>query len=456
MDRSSSRPTAGAAGLFDNLNRTFRLAWPVVMARAGVLVLVLVDTVMTGRAGGAELAYLAIGTAPALFLMLLGIGMLQGTAVLTAQADGAGDRQECGGVWQTSMAHAVVVGILFAITCLFGEAFLLATGQSPDLARGGGGVLLMMSWNMPAVLLYVATAAFLEGIGRPKIGMVILWVANLINIPLNWLVIYGHWGWPAMGAEGAIAATGLVRWLAFFVIVGYTMTMRDRGTYGIGSTRHDLRAMGIKLRRIGYPLSLAQGVESGAFTTLALFAGWLGATSLAGYQIAFNLFALIFMAAIGISTAGSVRVGNAVGRGDMPGVRLAGWNAVLLVILVMALFAAGFALFPEPLAALYTAEAEVAAVAAPALVAVAGFIVFDGTQAVLMGALRGTGDVWLPMLLQAISFWGLTVPVAAWAAFRLEWGVVGLLQGVFVGVVASSLVLAWRFRVVSNREIGRF
>ena len=438
-----------------HVSRTLRLALPVIVARAGILLMVAVDIAMTGHAGKDELAYLGIAAAPQVMLLLVGIGMLYGTAVLVAQADGAGAQAECGNVWRLAMPHAAILGLVMGLLCLGGGQFLLLIGQDADLARGGGGVLVMFAWGMPAVLMGATTSLFLEGISRPLPGMLVMLVANLVNAGLNWLFIYGHWGAPELGAEGAILATSLVRWLVLAVLVAYAYAMSDSRKYGVRQGAPVDWSRGRTLRRIGYPFGFAQGLEANAFATLVLMSGYLGTAALGGYQIAQNLIAMAYMGAVGLGTATAIRVGNAVGRRDGPGLARAGWAGVGLVILLMVLIVFLFEVWPEALAGIYSGDSEVLAVAVPTVMVAGWLLIWDGAQGVLMGALRGAGDVWMPVVMHAVSFWLVGVPLAGLLAFSLEVGAPGLMLGMFGGVVAAALLLGGRFAVVSRRPVKR-
>lgn len=446
-------PRPPAQSLREHLVRTMTLAGPVVVSRSGMLVLIAVDTAMTGRAGATQLAYLGIGIAPQVLMTVASVGLLVGTAVLAAQADGAGERTKCGAIWRVSMVHGLVLGAITGLLCLLGEPFLLAIGQEPELARGGGGVLMMFSWAMPPMLVGIAAGFFLEGISRPKPVMVVMLGANVVNVGLNWVLIYGNLGAPAMGAEGAALATAFVRGMVGVVLVAYVMLMRDGPGYGVRAPIVGAWDLGRRLRRIGYPLGVAYGLETAAMMTMVIFAGYMGTIELAGYQIAHNLVALAFMVALGIGTATSVRVANAVGRGDAHGLVRAGWTGLGLCAAAMTLISLPFLMAPGALAAIYTEEAEVLAAAAAVIAVIGLLLVFDGVQGVVMGALRGIGDVWIPAILHLCSFWGVAVPMAALFAFGLDFGAPGLAMGLLVGLSVGSTMLCVRFAIVTKRDI---
>ena len=439
-----------------HVGRTLGLALPVTLSRVGLLALVIVDTIMTGRLGADELAYYALAMAFMVPMIMIGVGVLLGTVVMTAQAVGAGSPAECGGVWRVSMIHGIVFGGLAFVSCYGAESFLLATGQTPDLALGAGGVMVMFSWGMPAMFLYFATTFFLEGISRPLPGMVVMLCANLLNAGLNWLFIYGAQDWsPAMGAEGAALATTIVRWAMFAALAAYCLVRLDSRFYGIRGAIADARRVGRRLRQIGYPMGLGGALESTSFSAMTLFAGLLGAAQIAGYQIAINLLALGFMFALGFATVASVRVGNAVGRRDQPGVRAAGWVSVGLAAPILAVVGLIYAFYAEGIAAIYTSHADVTAIAVPAVLLTALVLVPDGIQGVLGGALRGAADVWPATGLYVIAFWFFMVPLGYYLGVAQNGGATGLMTAVLVGTIVSSLMLGLRFHHVSRRDPSR-
>ena len=439
-----------------DVRETLGFALPVTLSRVGLLALVIVDTIMTGRLGANELAYYALAMAFMLPMMMVGVGVLMGTVVLTAQAIGAGNAGECGGVWRVSMAHGAAYGGLAFALCYVAEPFLLATGQAPELALGASGVMMMFSWGMPAMFLYFATSFFLEGISRPLPGVIVMLFANLLNAGLNWIFIYGAGGWtPAMGAEGAALATTIVRWAMFLSLIIYCLWQLDSRHYGIRGAIADARQIGRRLRRIGYPMALGVALESTSFSAMTLFAGLLGAAHIAGYQIAMNLNALGFMFALGFATVASVRVGHAVGRRDQPSVRTAGWVSVGLAAPILVAVGMVYGLSAHSLAAVYTGDPDVLAIAVPAILMTAIVIIPDGIQGVLGGALRGAADVWPATIFYVIAFWFIMVPLGYYLGVLKQGGALGLVAAILVGTIIASLMLAVRFHIVSGRDTGR-
>lgn len=436
--------------------RILRLAAPVTVARAGLLLMIAVDTAMSGRAGAADLAFYGIANAAHLVLVLIGVGLLQGTTILTAQAYGAGSHLECGAFWRIGLIHAVLLGVLLGALMLGAESFFRAIGEPEDLARESGAVMVAFSWGLPGLLMFSATSFFLEAINRPTPGMLVMLGANLANAGLNWVFIYGHWGLPVMGAEGAAMTTSIVRWLMLGALAGYVLVMPESERYGVRRALLDGWEKARKLRKLGYPISVAYGLEAAALSAVIMMAGLVGIVAAAGYQIAMNLLALVYMVTIGIATAASVRTGNAVGRKDRPGLARAGWLACAVVTVAMLLIAVPFLTASEALAAIYSDDGAVLELAAP-LIAIAGLaLVFDGLQGVLMGALRGAANVWVPLAIQLGSYWGIAVPLAYGLTFALEQGIEGLMLGLLAGFFAAAVGLAARFFVVSRRPVAPF
>jgi MATE family, multidrug efflux pump len=424
-----------------------------MLARAGLVVMITVDTVMVGQAGGEELAHYAIAFAPQMLLLAIGFGLLVGAVVLTAQADGAGRHSLCGRIWRLALLVASAIGLVDFAILAHGDGLLRLLGQDPGIAEAGGKVLMMWAIGMPGIMLFTATSGFLEGISRAKPGMVAMIVANLVNAGLNWIMIHGHWGLPAMGAEGAVLATSITRWLMFFALAAYALTMRDHARFGVWAPLKGSFDQIWPMLKLGAPLAVSVAFEASAFTAAATFAGWLGETSLAAYQIALNFNALIYMLALGLTTATAVRVANAHGRRDSIGVARAGWVGAGLVFPAMFGATVLLTLAPAWVVGLYSKDPAVSALALQLMAITAWLILADGAQGVLTGAVRGASDTTIPTLIAGLSFWLLGVPLCYGLAFEAGWGAVGLIWGLFASLIAAMLMLALRFHYLTRRAI---
>lgn len=454
---TSPAPTAPAPiehRLGYHVRRTVVMALPVMLARAGLVLMITVDTIMVGQLGGLDLAHFAISFAPQITLFVVGVGMLVGTSVLAAQADGAGRPEVAGRAWRLALIIAGGLGLIYMALLLPGEWILRQLGQSDEMSTGGGAVLTMWAVGMPGILFYVATSYFLEGVGRPRPGMVVMILANVVNLGLNYLLVFGHHGFPQMGAEGAVLATSIARWFMAIALIGYTLLTPAIRKYGIyAPLGADVGQQMRKLLKIGWPVALSIGFESSCFSAAATFAGWLGAVPLAAYQVAINFNAVVFMLAIGLSMATSVRVANAVGRDDQPGIAWAGWVGSSLVVPTMALASALLIFAPAAVVAVYTDDPQVVPVAIGLLAVVAWLVIFDGAQAALMGAVRGAADIWIPTIIYGVSFWLIGIPLCYLLAIRLDYGVEGLMTALGLALILATVALGWRFHLLTRRHI---
>lgn len=451
----ASIPPRRAAGLAPHLLPTLKLAVPVVIARAGLLLMLAVDTAMLGHHATDELAAFAAANAVQIVMVLVAVGLLQGTAILTAQAAGAGDRRACGTYFRASLILGLVVGVVLGLLCLAGGWLLARLGQPPEIVERGRPIFLMFAWSYPGLGLWMACAFFLEGLSRPMPGMIVSLSAVGANALLDWLFIFGGLGMPALGAEGAAIATSIVRYLMLFGLAGYVLAVEDRRALGLFKPSPATAEAARRLFRIGLPLALSRALEAGAFSALTLIAGLLGAVALAGYQITLNLISLIFMAAVGTSTATMIRVGNAVGRRDALEASRAGWAGVALIAAAMGVAAILCFAAPGALAALYTDDAAVRALAGSLIVIAGAFLVFDGVQMVLQGALRGLADIWITSIIQFLSWWAVSVPLGFGLAHAAGLGPSGLIWAILAGAAVSSATLALRFRALTARAIAR-
>jgi MATE family multidrug resistance protein len=397
--------------LLSHARDLIRHAVPVILARSGVMVLALVDTVMVGRFAAGELAALGLAQAPVMTLLLIGIGLTMGTLVMTASAFGAGRDAVCGAVWWRAVRFITLAGAAGSAICLFSETILRGLGQTPEMAASAGLVARVLGLGLAPQLIFITTQFFLEGLRRPWPGTLMMIAANVLNAALNWVLVFGNLGAPPLGALGSAWSTTIVRCFLAAGILLFVAAMRDRRRFLVPGTRLSPADVTLQ-RRIGHASAVSIGVEGAAFNTLSIFAGWLGAVPLAAYTIALNLVAFVFMVAIGFGASTAVLVSHGRGRGDPAEAALAGWLGLGLAVITMAVIGGVIALMPETIAALYTDDPALRAAAA-AVIALAAFVVVaDGGQGVMAAALRGYGDTWIASGLHAFSFFAVMVPLA--------------------------------------------
>lgn len=428
-----------------------RLAAPVIVSRAGLMVMMAVDTAIVGRYAAQELAYYGLAHLPANIMVGTGVGLLMGTVMITAHALGAGNEAECGRSWRRSIPYALLLGVLFALISLAGAPLFRLAGQSEDLARGGGAVLAVLGLGSPGMMLFITTGFFLEGIKRPLPGMVAMVIGNLVNGLLAWALVWGHFGFPAMGAAGSAWATTIVRWAMGLGLVAYAWWMTDHARWHVRAPVSDWWSGAAKQRHLGYAAGISIGVESGAFAALGLFAGMISPLALAAYTVGLNLIALPFMAAVGLASATAVRVGVAFGQGDRRDMAMAGWTGLAVTSAILALVGVLYRVLPETIGAIYTTDEGLLTAVAPLIAFGAWILIADGGQTVMANALRGRHDAWVPTALHFVSYAVVMIPVSALLVFGLDRGARGLFEGILIASVVSVTVLSLRFAHLSRR-----
>ena len=438
------------ASLWQDIKTLSTLAWPVVISRTGILTLGITDTIMVGRYASEHLAYLGIGMVPSNIFILILIGMLMGTSVLVSNRFGAGALKQTGAVLAVAWPMAVLLGVIGFVFCYFGEFWLSLTGQDAVLAEKGGRISIIAGLSLPLAAVHMTTGFFLEGIRNPRPGMVIMIVANIVNIFANYVLVYGLMGVPEMGAEGSIWATFFVRVMQVIAILSYVYFLLDREKYGVTLPKFRWRE-GRELRQIGYASGLSMGLENGAFNALVLFAGFLGTAAVAAHVIMINVFALFFMMGLGFGVATAVSVGNAYGAGDMRGVSRWAWvglslqSGVMLIGTILMLVAA------EPVVGFFSTDKAVLALAAGMITWVSVALIFDTGQSLLAMSLRARGDTWAPTFIHFIAYGLVMIPLAYLAIFTFERGAMGLADGVILGTFVPFAMVIWRYRQLDRR-----
>ena len=443
------------AGLGDML----RLAGPVIMARLGIMVMGLVDAVVVGRYSAEQLGFHALGWAPTMALLVGAIGLMMGVQVMTARYIGEGRRRDTGAVYRRGMVFAFWIGAAAAALLIAGgPAFLHAIGLDPRLADGATAPLRVFALSMPVYLMGVAATFYLEAIGRPKIGMTVTWIGNLVNLGLNLLLVPGTLGLAALGAVGAAWATFGSRLFLTLVLIVIIARLKEARDLGVFDKPADGAAAAREQRRIGYAAGVSFFVEGGAFSLLNLIAGLLGAMQVAAWAVVLNVASLVFMVPLGLATATSVLVGRAYGAGDSREVRRVGVMSFAVSAAASAVIIAVVWPGATLIARSYTHEAAVIALIAPALVLSCLFYLADGLQAVAASALRARADVWMPSAIHVFNYAILMGPLCWVLAITLKGGVNGIVWGIIIASLSSALILVGRFlwlgRSSPYREAG--
>ena len=431
------------------------LAVPVVLSELGWMAQGVVDTIMVGRLGPAAIGAVALGNAICYTPSLFGVGLMLGLDTLVAQAYGRKDHDEC----HRWLAQGVYLACIAAVPIMAGIALASLGfkyfGITPEVAGPAAGYLRLLNWGTLPLLLYSASRRYLQGVGQVRVITVTYVLANLVNWFLNWVLIYGKFGMPALGVNGSAISTVFARVTMAAALLGFAWRYeRSRGHPLFRHWAAPQAARLSKLLRLGAPAAGQVLLEVGAWNLATFSAGYLTPVALATHQIVLNYASVTYMVPLGISAAAAVSVGHAVGAGDAARARRAGWLALGLGTAFMLLAAFAFVLWPRPLIELFTRDAAVLALGPGLLGIVAAFEVFDGIQTVSTGALRGLGETRAPMLANLVGYWVLGLPLGFFLCFGLKLGIYGLWIGLTVALVVIALAVLARWQRDSAPVIG--
>lgn len=433
------------------LRELFRLALPLAAAQAGTQLMGLVDVAVLGRLGASELAGSGMANAVFFATAVFGMGLMLGIDPLVAQAVGANDHARARHVlWQGIWLSLIVSGVLTAVL-LLGSLALPYIGAAPEIVGHAHAFLLVRTASLLPFLMFFVIRAYLQAhhITRPMVVAMI--VANLFNFGLDIAFVFGVGDWiPAMGVAGAALST-VVSTFVELIIVAWAARNMDTATR---VNRRPDRAAIMQAARVGMPIGLHMGAEVGVFALVALLAGRLGTLHLAAHQLVIGIASFSFTVAVGVATAGSVRVGNAIGARNAESTRAAGYASFIGGIVVMGVSAAVFALFPGALARVFTNQANVIAASIPLMMVAAVFQLSDGVQAVGAGVLRGAGDTKYTFYANMVGHWLIGLPLALYLGFSRGMGIVGLWWGLCVGLTIVAVLLFVRFERLSRTAIA--
>ncbi|NOT33221.1 MAG: MATE family efflux transporter [Candidatus Eisenbacteria bacterium] len=431
-----------------------RLAVPIVTVQVGIMLMGVVDTIVVGHVSARELAAASLGHLYVFGLAVFAMGTLWALDPIVSQAMGARDHEAASLGIQRGLVLGVLLGIVMTLLCFPAEAVFRALRQPADVVPRAAGFVWMSAPSMSALLMFVMLRQSLQAMKHTRSIVVTIVVGNLVNLALNWVLVFGNLGAPAMGAIGSALSSTIGRWVMLLMLIA--LSWRHIGPM-LRPWHPEALARGplLKTLRIGLPIGIQSTVEFTTFAAISIFAGWFGAEAIGGHQVAINLSSLTFMVPMGVGSAAAVLVGHAIGEGDIGHARRIAASALLCGAGFMALCALVLLAIPGHFAALYTSVPGIVALAST-LIPIAGvFQIFDGLQVVASGVLRGAGDTRAALISNVLGFWLIGIPVSLWLGFGLGGGVVGLWWGFVAGLFAVALFLVLRVRFRLAGEIAR-
>jgi MATE family multidrug resistance protein len=432
---------------------SLKLAIPVVISQLGHTLVQTSDSIVVGHfAGTTALAAVALVNSIFLVPLVIGMGISYGITPLIAQNNGRENYAECGRLLSNSFFLNVITGIVLFCAIYFGVIlFIDNLHQSPQVVLQAKPYLLLLSLSIIPLMVFSTFKQFAEGLGFTKQAMLISIWGNALNIVLGVVFVKGLFGIAPMGIKGVGYSTLIDRIVMAIVMTVYVFRSPIFKKYLKDfAIRNIDRLRGLQLVKIGAPVAMQYVFEVGAFGGAALMIGSIGMIEQAAHQVAISLAAMTYMMASGISAAAAVRSGNYFGSGNHHELRLSAISNYHIVIVFMSCTAIIFTLFSPYLPWIYTSDKSVIAIASQLLIVAAFFQLFDGTQVVGLGILRGMGDVNIPTVITFISYWIIGLPTAYLLGIHFNIGIMGVWYGLVMGLMASSIMLFIRFQKISK------
>ncbi len=438
----------------EHFRTTFNLALPVVLSQLGQVSVGVADSMMVGRLGALPLAAASLGNSIFFVILMFGMGVSMGITPLVAVAEGKGKSQRIGKLFQHGLWINIATALLLMVAVAGLSQGLSSLDQPEEVVELTIPYLFIITASLFPFMIFQTFKQLAEGLSQTKQAMYITIFCNLVNVGLNWVLIYGNLGAPEMGLIGAGLAT-LISRILMPIMMGWYMMKSSR--YRVFHLQLGFRKITFpmlsRILKIGVPTGFQYIFEVSAFSAAAIMMGWIGVNALAGHQIALNLASISYMMAAGLSTAGMIRVSNQIGRGNLQGMRQAGmvvFGMVVVFMFVAALLFVGFRMF---LPTLYIDDQDVIAVSASLLVIAGMFQLSDGVQVVGLGVLRGMEDVKFPTWITLVAYWVVGLPLGYFLAFEMGLAEKGIWYGLLIGLSSTAVILFYRFHALSKRRI---
>lgn len=434
------------------------LGLPLIGSHLAQFAVTLTDAIMLGWYSVEALAAEVLGGTIWFALFIVGTGFAWAVMPMVASAQSSGQGAQVRRVTRMGMWASMIFAVAILPVTLWSEPLLLKLGQDPDTSALAADYLQIVGFSILPSLLVMVLKSYLVALERTQ---VVLWITLLavgLNVIVNYALIFGNWGFPEMGVRGAAVASLSVSTASLIALALYVVKATPEHALFQRFWRPDWEAFG-EVFRLGWPIGLTNLCEVGLFAASSVMMGWLGTVALAAHGIALQVTSAIFMIHLGLSNAATVRAAQAFGRGDGPGLR-AGAKVAFAMSIVVALLTVGLFLgVPEFLIGLFMNPTEpnratVTAIGVGLLAAAALFQLVDAAQVMALGLLRGVQDTKVPMIIAALSYWGIGVPVSYVLGFTLNWGGVGIWLGLAVGLAVAGVLMMTRFWVWSGRGVA--
>ena len=430
---------------------TLSLGLPLIGSHLMQMVPGLTDTIMLGWYGVDELAASVLAHSLFFIILIVGSGFAITVMPMVASAAAIDDKTSVRRSVRMGLWISIIYSIFFVPILLFSENLFLILGQEEHLAKSAQTYLRIAGWSIVPGLLIMVLKSFFSALERPNVVLLSLIIGGLVNIVLNYTLIFGNFGMPELGLTGAAIATLVTTILSILILLYFCLFKDEYSSYLIFNNmwRLDIEAFK-EVFKLGLQVGITMLAESGLFSATAVMMGWLGTNALAAHGIAIQISGITFMVYLGLANAGTVRVGRAVGRMDNSGLKLASISVIILTIGAVLIVAFTFLSVPKPLLMLFLSPSHVDTpsiilIGVPLLAIAAIFQIADGLQVVVLGLLRGLKDTAIPMVITTICYWGVGIPCSYLFGFVFNWGGKGIWFGLVIGLALASAFLSSRY-----------
>ena len=425
-----------------------------MMGSLGHLLVGLIDDIMVGRLGAVELAATSLGNSIFFITLSVGLGFSFAITPLIAESDGEGNKEKGRSIFQHGVILTAIIGLVMFIALLFLKPILYHLDQPEEVVVLAIPYYEIVAFSMIPLMIFQGFKQFADGLSQTKYAMWATILTNIVNVVLNFTLIYGFWIFPRLELIGAALGTLISRTVMVFFIYIVLMKKEKFAIYLIRLKFEELKKERfLKIIKLGFPTALQMLFEVGLFTASVLLAGTLGAFPQAANQIALKLASTTFMIAVGVGVAATIRVGNQKGLKNYVELRRVAFSNFLLIFIIMFTFTIGFIVFKDFLPLIFTDNLEVIKIASSLLIIAGLFQLSDGIQAVVLGALRGLQDVNVPSGLTFIAYWIIGFPVSYYLGTKAGFGTFGIWIGLLVALTSSALMLFIRFNYLTNKLI---
>lgn len=435
------------------LKNTLKIALPIILGNITQMALGLIDSAMVGYIDYKQLAASALVNNVIGIPMIATIGLTMALSPLIAIANGQGNVRQVSHTLYNGVILCTIIAICIAVGIYFSKDIMYHLGQDKDVVELAIPYLRVMGWSLIPMVFFLSMKQFCDALEMTKIAMFLSLLSLPVNVFLNWIMIFGHWGFPRMELEGAGIATFITRVLMavamLMVILKYHkfqqyVALRKEMWVLKKDTFHQILKLGI-------PSAMQYGMEVGAFSVSGIIIGWFGATQQAAHQIALSMASFTFMIIFGLSTAGSIRVSNAYGRGEIKKMKVIGFSTLILGAILGSTFALFFVLFHKQLPYIFNQDTEVVVLASQLLLFAAVFQISDSTQAIGVGLLRGIKDVKVPTISVSIAYWVVGLPLGYYLGVQHKMEAFGIWIGLVLGLTVSSFLMNTRFYLQTKK-----